>query len=63
MYRSDSWALTQTDEAQLCTFETKILCKMYGPVQDKGDRRMRCNQELYQFYRSSDIRTIKVARL
>jgi hypothetical protein len=56
--------LTQRDEARSCTFEKKILCKIYGPVQDKGDWGMRYNQKLYQLYRSPDIiRAIKVARL
>jgi hypothetical protein len=47
MYRSEAWTLTQTDEARLCTFKRKISRKIYGPVQDKGDGRMRYNQELH----------------
>ena len=27
----------QSDKLLLCTLESKILCKMYGPVQEKGE--------------------------
>jgi hypothetical protein len=64
MYGSKTWTLTQSDELRLCTFEREILREIYGPVQEKGEWRMRYNQELYQLYRSPDIsRTIKAGRL
>jgi hypothetical protein len=56
--------LTQSDIAYLNTFEKKILRKIFGPVQEKGEWQLRHNQELYQLYRSFDIvSTIKSGRL
>ena len=37
MYRSKIWTLTQSDKLLLCTLERKILCKIYCPVQEKGE--------------------------
>jgi len=47
-----------------CLFERKILCKIFSPVPDKGELKIRYNQALYQLYQSPDIiRAIKAARL
>ena len=37
--------------------------KIYGPVNEKGEWRIRYNKELYELYKSSDITDIKIARL
>jgi hypothetical protein len=44
---SDTWTLTQSDIAHINTSERKILRKMFGPIQEKGEWRPRHNQELY----------------
>jgi hypothetical protein len=63
-YASETWMLTQSDIAHLNTFERKILKKISGPIQEKGEWRPRYNEELYQLYTSSDIvSTIKSGRL
>jgi hypothetical protein len=42
----------------------KQCVKIYGPLQEKGEWRVRYNQEFYQLNQSPDIiRTIQVARL
>ena len=49
---------------KLGIFEGKILRKIYGPVNEKGEWRIRYNKELYELYKSSDIITdIKIARM
>ena len=49
---------------KLGIFERKILRKIYGPVNENGEWRIRNNKELYELYKSSDIITdIKIARL
>jgi len=35
-YGSVIWNLTQMTQQMLCTFQRKILRRIYGPVQDKG---------------------------
>jgi hypothetical protein len=40
-YASVTWTQTQMTEQMLCTFERKILRRIYGPVEDK--RRWRPN--------------------
>jgi hypothetical protein len=45
-------------------FETKVLRKIYGPVPDKGEWRIRYNVELYRFMGGKDIvRFIKAQRI
>ena len=48
---------------ELGIFERKILRKIYGPVNENGEWRIRYNKELYELYKSSDITDIKIARL
>jgi hypothetical protein len=48
----------------LRTFERKILRRIYGPVQDNGQWRIRYYQELYELYEETDFVTcIKLKRL
>jgi len=52
------------DEYRLSIFERKILRRIYGPVIDKGEWRIRTNQELYQLYDEKDIvKFCKLSRL
>jgi hypothetical protein len=45
-YGCEAWALIKTDEVALGTFEKKILCKIYGLIQERGEWRIRYNHEL-----------------
>ena len=64
MYGSETWVLNENDQKKLGIFERKILREIYGPVNEKGEWRIRYNKELYELYKSRDIITdIKIARL
>ena len=42
----------------------RILRVIYGPVNDNGIRRARCNTELYTVYREVDtVRVVEIGRL
>lgn len=63
-YGSETWVLTEHNKSQLAIFERKILRKIYGPVKENEEWRLRYNRELYELYNSPDIVTdIKVGRL
>jgi hypothetical protein len=63
LHGSESWALTKTEENKLKIFE-KILRKIYGPINENGNRRSRYNHELYQLYEDSEIiKVMKAGRL
>jgi hypothetical protein len=48
----------------LDAFKRKILCRIYGPVQDKGQWRSRYNKELYDLFKEPKLSiTIRIARL
>jgi len=49
----------------LCTFEKKILKRIYGPIQqDKGRWYSRWNSEIYHFYKDLNIvDNIKIRKL
>ena len=50
--------------SRLRSFETKILRKIYGPICDRGEWRIRYNSELYRLYKYPEVVTsIKVSRL
>ncbi|XP_023213623.1 uncharacterized protein LOC111616447 [Centruroides sculpturatus] len=57
MYGSKVWILTSKHEEQLRRFERKILRRIYGPVQERGEWRIRSNKELEDLYENSDIVT------
>ena len=46
-YGAETWTLSKQDEYCLSIFERKILRRIYGPVIDKGEWRIRTNRELY----------------
>ncbi|PSN43613.1 hypothetical protein C0J52_16377 [Blattella germanica] len=63
-YGSETWVLTKHDKSRLAVFERKILRKVYGPIKENGEWRLRCNREIYELYNSPDIVTdIKIGRL
>jgi hypothetical protein len=60
-YGSETWMLSKNSES---TYERKILRRIYGPVQDNGQWRIRYNKELYELYGELDLVTcIKLKRL
>jgi len=51
-------------EQMLCTFERKILRRIYGPIQNKGHWRLRWISEHYNVYEDLNIIVdIKIRRL
>ena len=63
-YGSECWTISKVDEKTLETFERKVLRRIYGPICDNGEWRIRHNQELYDLYKDPIISTeIKMGRL
>jgi hypothetical protein len=64
-YGCEAWTLTNRYEQHLRIFESKILRKIFGPVQDKdGSWRIRMNHELSELIGNADIvRFIKSRRI
>ena len=54
-YRSETWALTISDENLLRIFDRKILRKIYGPIQVGDIWRIRNNEELNRSINGEDI--------
>jgi hypothetical protein len=44
MYGSQTWVLKLFDISALSAFERKILRKMYGPIKERGECRIRHNK-------------------
>jgi hypothetical protein len=47
----------------LMTWDRKILRKIYGPIKENGQWRIKTNAELITKYKSQDITVIKIRRL
>jgi len=63
-YGSVTWALTQTAQRMLNTFEKNILRRIYGRTQEGGYWRPSWNSELYSLYNQPNImQDIKIRRL
>jgi hypothetical protein len=45
-YGAETWATTESELQKLLIFERKILRKIYGPVKDQDNWRIRTNSEL-----------------
>jgi hypothetical protein len=64
MYGAEFWTVSRTNERALDVFEKKILHRIYGPVQDKGQWRSRYNKELYDLFKEPRLSiTIRIASL
>ena len=55
LYGAEAWTLISSDEQGLGVFKRKILRKIYGPFCDKGEWRIRSNQELYDIYDDIEV--------
>ena len=63
-YGSLTWVLPHMTEQMLCTFERKVLRRIYGPIQDKGRLHPRWNSDIYNLYNYHNIvGDIKIRRL
>ena len=63
-YACETWVMNAKAETALGVFERKILRRIYGPVNDNGQWRIRYNHELMDLYKETDIVTyIKLKRL
>jgi hypothetical protein len=64
-YEAETWTLkNKTEKKMLLTWERKILKKIYEPIKENGQWRMKPNLELITKYKSQDTLTvIKIRRL
>jgi hypothetical protein len=64
MYGCETWVLSQKSENAMRVFERKILRRIFGPVNDNGQWRIRYNHEVYELHKGPDLVTcIKIRRL
>ena len=64
LYGSETWVMTAREELMLNTWERKVLRRIYGPVCEQGEWRIRTNKELYGLYKEpSLVSEIKSARI
>jgi hypothetical protein len=63
MYGAQYWTLSRTNRV-LDVLQKKVLRRIYGPVQDKGQWRSTYNKELYNLFKEPKLSiTIRIARL
>jgi len=63
-YGSVTWTLTHVTKQTICTFERKLLRKIYGQIQDEGCWRPRWNSETYNLYKDLKfVNDMKIRRL
>jgi sorting nexin-29 len=63
-YGSECWTISKSDEGALERFERKVLRRIFGPICDNGEWRIRRNDELYSLYKDATITTeIRIGRL
>lgn len=63
-YGGETWTLTARSANMLDNFERKILRKIYGPVKDGEEWRIRMNHEIYKLYREPSVSTcVRLMRL
>jgi hypothetical protein len=63
-YGAETWAATESELQKMLVFEQKILRKIYGPVKDRDNWRIRTNSELDTLTGGVNIvRYIKAQRL
>jgi hypothetical protein len=57
MFGCETWVLPQKSENALRVFERKILRRIFGPVNDNGQWRIRNNHEVYELFKEPDLVT------
>jgi len=63
-YACETWILKDTIINKLLVFERKILRKIFGPINEKGIRRIKTNQELDEIIKHKNIiNSIRAQRL
>jgi len=63
-YRSETWTLSQRAETMVNAFERKMLRRIYGPVQENEQWRIRYNHQIYQLFAEANLATtIRLQRL
>ncbi|KAL4090731.1 hypothetical protein QTP88_025512 [Uroleucon formosanum] len=55
-YGCETWSVTKGDEEKLLIFERKILRRIYGPIYENRDYRIRTNGEIYQLFQKPNIK-------
>lgn len=50
LYASETWVPTRREETLLNTWERRVLRKIYGPICENGQWRIRTNKEVYELY-------------
>lgn len=55
LYGSETWTMTVKDERDLNIWERKVLRKVFGPVNDNGEWRIRSNLEIRALYNRPDL--------
>jgi hypothetical protein len=64
LYGCETWSLTLREECRLRFSENRVLRRIFGIYEVRGEWRRLDNKELYALYSSSDInRVIKSRRL
>lgn len=63
LYGAETWILNKKEERKLIVFENKILRKIFGPVNDNGEWRIRHNEEIRNLYRDYDYDITAHARV
>jgi hypothetical protein len=61
-YGCETWTISRQDEEKLLVFERKILRKIYGPVKEGDEWRIRMNHELQAIYEKPNIMGIIKSR-
>jgi hypothetical protein len=56
-YGCKTWSVTKGEEEKLLIFERKILHRVYGPIYENGEYRIRINEEIYQLFQKPNINT------
>lgn len=62
LYGSETWSFTKKSQQRLITFENKILRRIFGPIKEGDNWRIRKNKELRELYSEGDIVGISRSR-
>jgi len=55
-YGCETSSVTKGDEEKLLIFERKVLRRIFGPIYENGEYRIRTNKEIYQLFQKSNIK-------